>query len=81
MPSTSADVVTCNGGEMYKVNACVAVADNASVTCTVKLLVPLLVGVPEITLLGARVRPAGKEPDINDQPYGGWPPVAASAWL
>ena len=36
----------------------------ASVTFTVKLNVPLVVGVPEITPLVARVNPDGNAPDM-----------------
>jgi hypothetical protein len=43
--------------------AFVADAEFASVTCTVKLVVPVAVGVPEMTpVLGARESPAGREP-------------------
>ena len=46
----------------------VAASELASMTCTVKLLVPLPVGVPEIApVLGASVSPAGKVPEIIDQ--------------
>ena len=39
-----------------------------SVTVTVKLAVPLAVGVPEIApVADARVNPAGKLPDVIDQ--------------
>ena len=54
----------------------------ASVTRTVKLLVPVPVGVPEITpVLDASASPAGRVPDAMDQVYGGVPPVAASVVL
>jgi hypothetical protein len=46
------------------VKGCVAVADNASVTLTVKLDVPLVVGVPEIKPFVARVNPGGKTPEM-----------------
>jgi hypothetical protein len=60
----------------------VAVIDLASVTRTVKLLVPVPVGVPEIApVLGASASPAGKVPDRMDQVYGVVPPVAASVAL
>jgi hypothetical protein len=40
----------------------------ASVTCTVKLLVPVPVGVPEITpVLDASDSPAGSVPEVMDQ--------------
>ena len=39
-----------------------------SVTVSVKLDVPLLVGIPEITPVpGANVRPAGKLPEVSAQ--------------
>ena len=48
--------------------AFVAVWELASLTCTVKLLVPVPVAVPEITpVLEARVSPAGRLPKITDQ--------------
>ena len=48
-------------------SAFVATCDLASVTCTVKLLVPVPVGVPEITpLLDDNVNPAGKLPTVMD---------------
>jgi hypothetical protein len=50
-----------------KVNGCVVVSDNASVTLTVKLKIPLFVGVPEIKPLVAKDRPDGKEPENIDQ--------------
>ena len=48
-------------------NACVAVEKCVSVTSTVKLNSPLVVGVPEIRPLLASVSPVGKAPDNNDQ--------------
>jgi hypothetical protein len=46
----------------------VAVSKWASVTFTVKVLVPVPVGVPEITpVLGARASPAGTVPEMIDQ--------------
>ena len=46
----------------------VAVSEFASVTCTVKLLAPVPVGVPEITpVLDPSASPAGKAPDTTDQ--------------
>ena len=51
-----------------------------SVTCTVKLVVPVPVGVPDITPAVEGVKPAGKfEPDTKDQLYGGLPPPAVNA--
>ncbi len=47
-----------------------------SVAFTVGLKVPVLVGVPEITPVVDRDRPAGKAPATRDHEYGGTPPVA-----
>ena len=53
---------------MVRLKAFWADKELASVTCTVKLLVPLAVGVPEITpVLGASDSPAGKVPTETDQ--------------
>ena len=44
-------------------NAIVAVCELASFTCTVKLLVPAPIGVPEMTpVFAAKRRPVGKLP-------------------
>ena len=51
-----------------RLSALVAVSELASVTCTVKLAVPVAVGVPEmVPVLDARVNPAGKLPERIDQ--------------
>jgi len=50
-----------------------------SLTVTVKLLVPLAVGVPEIRPVAeARLSPAGRLPLLTDQVYGVVPPLACS---
>ena len=49
-----------------------------SLTLTVKVEVPLAVGVPEITPELASVSPAGKLPELIDHLYPGVPPLAAS---
>jgi hypothetical protein len=48
-----------------------------SVTVTVKLDVPVAVGVPEIFPLVLRVSPSGKVPVVTAKEYGAVPPVAA----
>ena len=48
-----------------------------SATCTVKLEVPVAVGVPLI-FPELRDRPVGREPDRIDHVYGAVPPVAVS---
>jgi hypothetical protein len=46
----------------------VAVSELASVTFTVKVLVPVPVGVPEISpVVEASANPAGKVPEVIDQ--------------
>ena len=48
-----------------------------SATVTVKLDVPLEVGVPEtVPVVAARVKPAGRLPEVIDHVYAGVPPVA-----
>jgi hypothetical protein len=49
-----------------------------SVTATVKLKVPVAVGVPEMTPLADRLSPVGSVPEESDQVYGGDPPLAVS---
>jgi hypothetical protein len=46
----------------------VAVSEFASATCTVNVLVPVPVGVPEIApVLGVSVNPVGRDPEVMDQ--------------
>jgi hypothetical protein len=52
-----------------------------SVTCTVKLKGPDVVGVPEITPAGERLRPGGKDPENSNHVYGVVPPAAERLWL
>ena len=67
---------------IVRLSVTVAVSELASLTRTVKLLVPVPVGVPEITPVpGARANPAGKVPEMIDQVYGGVPPMTANAEL
>jgi hypothetical protein len=53
----------------------------APVTWTVKLAVPVAVGVPLSTPAADRPRPAGSVPAETNQLYGVVPPVAANDWL
>src|SRR6185312_1889019 len=63
-------------------SALVAVWELLSLTCAVKLLVPVAVGVPEMTPLEElRDNPSGKLPEITLHVYGVAPPVAASVAL
>jgi hypothetical protein len=45
-------------------------------TWTANVEVPAEVGVPEMSPLGERVRPAGNDPEVIVQAYGETPPVA-----
>ena len=72
-------VITSAGGAMMRETEVDAVWAGlaASATLAVKLKVPLAVGVPEIRpVLAARLRPAGRLPEVIDQAYGVVPPVA-----
>ena len=52
---------------------------SASVTVTVKSVVPVPVGVPEMSpVAGCSLSPAGSAPAVIDQVYLGMPPAAAS---
>jgi hypothetical protein len=54
----------------------------ASVTWTVKLLVPTTGETPEIIPVeGSRVKPDGSEPALRDQIYGCLPPLAVRVEL
>jgi len=57
-------VVTCGTG------------DNESVTFTVKVKVPVAVGVPEMVPVELRVRPGGNDPAETTQDSGTHPPLA-----
>ena len=48
-----------------------------SATLTVKLEVPVAVGLPEMVPELLKLRPAGRLPEETDQVYGVLPPVAA----
>lgn len=72
-------VITSAGGAITsetEVDAlCVGLEESATVA--VKLKVPLAAGVPEIRpVLAARLRPAGRLPEVIDHVYGVVPPVA-----
>ena len=62
-------------------NDAVIEVEAASVTCTVKLLVPAVLVVPDRTPLALSESPGGRLPEDNDQVYGLVPPVAARVTL
>jgi hypothetical protein len=66
---------------MEVAHVAVCTGELLSVTFTVKLDVPVLVGVPEITPAPDSVSPAGRAPELTDQLYAGVPPVALNAAL
>ena len=81
MPAGRDDVVIFNGAVVIASDSgAVADTDALSVTFTVKLAVPAVVGVPEMVPLVLRLSPAGSEPVDTVHVYGGEPPVAASGW-
>jgi hypothetical protein len=53
----------------------------APVTCTVKLAVVAVVGVPVTMPLPLRFNPGGRLPEYRDHEYGAVPPVAVRVWL
>ena len=68
-----------DAGLIVSVNACVALPEALSATCTVKLAAPAVVGVPLIVpVVELSARPAGRAPPVTDQLYGLVPPVAVS---
>src|SRR6185437_15974992 len=53
----------------------------ASITLTEKVVLPVVVGVPDRTPAEDRVSPGGRVPAFTDQVYGVVPPVAAKVKL
>jgi hypothetical protein len=85
VPEGKLDVETVNGVGAGAAMAIERLTDRVcaglppSRTDTVKLLVPVAVGVPEIRpVAGARLSPAGRLPALTDQVYGVVPPLACS---
>jgi hypothetical protein len=70
MARFAASIVSDSGAEAD------CAGDSLSVTLTVKLDVPLAVGVPEMTPPLERVSPAGRLPEASDHVYAAVPPVA-----
>src|SRR3954464_10855059 len=63
-------------------NVCVPVTPPASMTCTSKLNVPLLLGVPAmVPELALRVTPGGRVPDMRLKVYGDEPPLTLNTEL
>jgi hypothetical protein len=82
VPSERDDVVIDSALYIVMDSARLAVAEFASVTCTVKLYVPATVGVPLIApVVLFRLRPDGRDPDVTPHVYGVLPPDAESVWL
>ena len=60
----------------------VAAGEAESVTVTLKLTVPAVVGVPVITPVALSVNPAGSAlPVASAHVYGALPPLATRVWL
>ena len=73
--SAVAVIVGTDAAAMTICSGCVPERFAASVTFTVKLEVPAVVGVPEIVPLLASVKPVGSDPALIDHVYGGVPPL------
>ena len=79
VPVGSEDVVILKAGAlMVSTRAALPDPEALSVTFTVKLDNPAVVGVPAI-VPPERLNPAGSDPLVTDHVYGGVPPVAVSA--
>lgn len=74
-------VVIVSAALTVKENCCVSDCDNASVTRSVKVDVPVLVGVPEMIPAGLSVKFAGNEPMVRLQTSEPVPPAAVKVWL
>jgi hypothetical protein len=79
VPAGSDEVVILNAGLIVSDRAFVVLPLALSVTFTVKLVVPVVPGVPEIVPPADKVNPAGSDPSDTDHEYGGDPPDAPSA--
>jgi hypothetical protein len=78
MPAGIGGVVILKAGAVMTIDsAAVADPDALSVTFTLKLEEPAVVGLPEI-VPPARLSPAGRDPLATDHVYGGVPPLAFS---
>ena len=80
-PGSEAEIVNAEGAEaattIERATDLVCAGLLLSVTVTVKLDVPLAVGVPEIKPdEGEMLSPAGRLPAVTDQLYGEVPPLA-----
>lgn len=75
-------VVIFSRAEIVMLRTFVLMALLASLTSTVKVDVPTVLGEPDITPVDpAKDNPHGKLPAVIDHEYVGVPPVARSAWL
>src|SRR3990172_5132546 len=82
VPKVNVWVVTTSGSYAVSEKSLAVIAALASLTCTVKVDVPVVVGVPDMTPVeGSRAKPAGRVPDETDQVYGIFPPTAVRVWL
>lgn len=78
VPAGNEDVVIIKAGALMASDSGAFADDDAlSVTLTVKLEEPAVVGVPDM-VLPERLNPAGSVPLERDHVYGGDPPVAFS---
>ncbi len=71
--------ILSGGGAIASVSVFVAVPFELSLTCTVKLPLPAVVGVPVRFPVPLKAMPAGKDPELTLHTYPPVPPLAASA--
>jgi hypothetical protein len=81
-PGREAETVNAGGAgaatAMERATDLVCAGLPLSATATVKLAVPVAVGVPEIKpVVGEMLSPAGRLPEARDQLYGEVPPLAS----
>lgn len=81
VPAGGVPPTVMTGQEMVMVNPALPGQELASVTLTVKELVPAVVGVPEMTPAELMVRPGGRVPELMLKVYGAVPPLGVKVWL
>ena len=79
LPSGSEGVVIASRALIVMLHGFVATPPATSFTCTENVDTPAVVGVPaKVPESAASVIPAGSAPEVMDQEYRGWPPVAVN---
>src|SRR5258708_20063523 len=80
-PGSAAGVVMTRFDAIFSVNALLALTDALSVTCTVKLNIPVLLGLPVIApVAGLRLKPGGRAPVVAIPVSVQVPPPPLTVW-